>query len=49
MKGIERQYLRECINALCNARSALLSRSCEEAISKTSSYGKGDTLSLDDL
>jgi len=46
MKGIERQYLRECIEALCKARFALLRLSCEEAVSK-SSYGKGDSLYLD--
>lgn len=46
MKGIERQYFRECIEALCRARSALINLSCEEAISK-STYGKGDSLYLD--
>ncbi len=46
MKGIELQFLRECIEALCKARSALLSLSCEDAISK-SNFGKGDTLWLD--
>ncbi len=46
MKGIEQKYLKESIKALCSARSALLSLSCEEAISK-STYGKGDSLYLD--
>ena len=46
MKGIEQQYLRVCIEALCKAHSALLQLSCEEAIAKTS-YGKRDCLGLD--
>jgi hypothetical protein len=46
MQGIELQFMRECIEALCKARSALLSLSCSEAISK-SNYGKGDSLCLD--
>ena len=46
MLGIERQFLRECVEALCNARNALLELTCEEAISR-SKFGKGDTLYLD--
>jgi len=46
MKGIERQYLRECIEALGKARASLVRLSCEEAVSK-SIYGKGDSLYLD--
>lgn len=46
MWGIERKYLRECIEALCNARSSLLNLTCEEAISK-SKRGKIDSLYLD--
>lgn len=46
MKGLERQYLRECIRALCEARSQFLNMSCKEAVAK-GLYGKQDTLSLD--
>jgi len=46
MTVMERQYLRECIEALCKAYSALLHLNCDKAISK-SSYGKGDSLYLD--
>lgn len=46
MKGLERQYLRECMRALCAARSQLLNMTCKEAISR-GLYGKQDTLSLD--
>lgn len=46
MKGLERQYLRECIKALVRAREALLSLECERAILRAN-YGKYDTLALD--
>ena len=46
MNGIERQYLRECIQALCEARKSLLQLESEVAISP-SDYGKGDSLCLD--
>ena len=32
MNGLERQYLRECIQALCNARIALLKLNSDEAV-----------------
>jgi hypothetical protein len=47
MEGVERQYLRECINALCEARTALMELKCKDAVT-SGSYGKSDTLLLDD-
>lgn len=46
MKGIEKQYLRNCIKALCYARLALLRLSSEEAVEPIR-YGKADSLRLD--
>ena len=47
MKGIERQYLRACIKALCHARRQLLQLSSEDAIEQIQRYGKKDSLRLD--
>lgn len=46
MIGIERQYLRACIKAICNARFELLKLTCDEAV-QVPSYGKSDSLMLD--
>jgi len=46
MKGIEKQYLRNCIKALCHARLALLRLSSEDAV-EVIPYGKIDSLRLD--
>lgn len=46
MVGIERRYLRECVQALYDARFELLRLSCEESVGSIR-YGKADTLRLD--
>lgn len=48
MKGIEHEYLRECIRALCEARVKLLALPCKNAVSE-GEYGKSDSLALDDV
>lgn len=48
MNGLEQQYLRECIKALCRARADLLSLECCQAASRHAGR-KADTLLLDEM